>query len=176
MKLIRKKIETGEALELFLGEVRANAEKSWPQVERACKRAGFTIHDNDEAKRAWITAVAATDTSIMGDSRHMSQAELSHILDALDAQFGGDPLYDYFKSLIFYSLAQFSPNDFGRLSPLINGLILVMRCGLDEAETAGDEPGSIPTELLRDIGILFSLQLSAWKRIFENYNVTFTAV
>jgi hypothetical protein len=175
MKLIRKKIETGEALERFIGEVRASTEKSWAQVERACKRAGFAIRNNDEAKRAWITAVAATDTSVMSHSRHMSQAELSNVLDALDAQFDGDPLYDYFKNLLFYSLAQFAPNDFGRLQPLIRGLVLVMNRGLDEAELSDDDADE-PPELLRDVGILFSMQLSAWKRVFENYNVTFTAV
>jgi hypothetical protein len=181
MKLFRKEIETAEALRLFIETAEQNSEKQWPQVLKQFSRAKVSITDEDEAKRAWLIAVLATDTYLMGESRNMSQAELTNVYAALDARFAGVETYEYFRGLVLFSMTSFASPEFGKLYPLMSGLMNVLRFGFKaaiEIEEEGDPDelaGSHPA-LLRNVGAIFSMQLTAWKRVFENYKVIFTRV
>ncbi|MDR2610719.1 MAG: hypothetical protein LBC58_04610 [Clostridiales Family XIII bacterium] len=184
MKLLRKNIETAEAIDAMIQTAERNAEKLWPKTRKLFERAKTGMANEDEAKRAWLTAVIAADTYLMGESRNMSRAELTNVHAALDARFAGGAdadRYEYFRGLVLYSLSDPDAAASGKLYPLVSGLLNVLHSGFDAAIKIDEEgdPDALSAAypaLLRDIGVIFSLQLIAWRHVFENYKVTFTAV
>jgi hypothetical protein len=181
MKIFRKSIETAEALGALEETAERSLGKLWPKVCGMFERAGVTMADEAEARQAWLTAVLVTDTYLMDVSRNMSRAELANVYEALGVRLGGSEAYEYFRSLVLYSLADPSAETSGKLYPLISGLLNALHFGVGAAINIEDdgEPDGLSAAhpaLLREISVVFALQLSSWKHVFENYKVTFTKI
>jgi len=181
MKIFRKTIETREATEQAIAAAQKNSDRLWPEVRRIFSRANADIYDEAEAQRAWQIAVITTDTYILGDTRNLSQAETRNVSAALDAYYTGNPMYEYFRGLVVYSMTSFTDVDSGRLYPLVSGLINTMHFGFDaaiEIEKNGDpdEFAATHTALLQNVGAAFAMQLNAWRHVFQDYKVIFAAI